>query len=118
MSLIDIIWSADCDGVFIAKRHTTLLPPWADCALNAESVASEICQNFFTDEVWRQWIGNDDTRWTIDLEIHSPASIAGNYEVELERVTKAQARKVKVAGKTMTAQAGNTSANAMENMHD
>lgn len=92
MSLIDVIWSADYEGCFIAKRNTTLLPPWADSVLNGESAVQNICQDFFTSAVWEEWIG-DDPDWTITLEIHTPPSIAGSYEVELERVTKASAKR-------------------------
>lgn len=89
---VDVIWSASCDGVFAAKRHTAILPPWAGISVNAENVAQSVCEDFFTQAIWEEWVGLDDDAWTVDLEIHSPAAIAGNFEVELTRVTKASAR--------------------------
>lgn len=94
MASVEIVWSADSDGIFIAKRHTTLLlGSWADCESNGETAVNDICDDFFTARIWEEWIGMDDDSWTINVEIHSPSSIAGIYEVELERVTKSSARK-------------------------
>lgn len=93
---VDVIWSADCDGVFVAKRHITILPPWAGISVNAESVAQAVCEDFFTASVWEEWIGLGDSSWTVNLEIHSPADIVGDFEIDLARVTKASAR-MKVA---------------------
>jgi hypothetical protein len=95
MQMIDVVWSAHCDDVYVAKRHTTLLPPWCDCTDNAESAVNTICRDFFRPDIWEEWIGLDDSDWTVQVEIHSPPSIAGLYEVELERVTEARSRRLK-----------------------
>lgn len=88
--MVDVVWSADCDGVYVAKRHTTLLPPWAGIEDNAETVAKMICEDFFDARVWDEWIGYDNS-WSVQVELHSPPSIAGLYDVDLDRVTKATA---------------------------
>lgn len=99
MASVEIFWSAHCDGSFIAKDQTTLLPGlWADCEDNAESAVVDICEEFFDRHVWDAWIGLDDDDWSVTVIIHSPASIAGDYFVSLERVTKAHARKAAESG--------------------
>jgi len=95
---ITVRWSAwhqdareDGRAPFVA-HWDCILPSWADCEGNAQSVVNDICADFFTDEVWQQEFGLEDCSAEIEVEIHSPSSIAGRYIVDLERVTKASAR--------------------------
>src|SRR5687767_3144632 len=95
MATTEIKWSADFDGVYIAKQQTTLLSGWwAGQADNATAAVQEICEDFFTSEVWQEWVGMDDNDWMIQVEIYEPEAISGTYEVGLERTVKASARKL------------------------
>lgn len=90
---VDIVWDASQDGVFIVKKMTTIMPSWAGCAGNAEAAVKDICEDYFTKEVWDDMVGLDDDRWNgIDVEVYSPAEIAGVYSVDLKLKITALAR--------------------------
>jgi hypothetical protein len=87
-----ISWEDDEDlSGFIANKEETLLGDWADCSSNGESAANDICANLFDHNLWDDCFGGDATSERVQVEIHSPPSIAGLYEVDLERVVKASA---------------------------
>lgn len=65
-----------------------LLGGWADCEANAEAAVGDVVTNWFDDKEWDRWFP-EQTRGTIVVEICEPTSIAGKYDVDLERVTKA-----------------------------
>jgi hypothetical protein len=97
---IEIIWSAYDDGVYIAKQQTTLLVgDWAASKVNAADAVRKVCEDFFRPDIWHEWIGSDEARWRVIIDVHSPPSIAGSYAVVLERVTRAQVYKIETAGK-------------------
>lgn len=82
---VEIVWDASQDGVFIINKMTTIMPSWAGCAGNAEAAVKDICEDYFTMEVWGDMVGLDDDCWNdIDVEVYSPSEIAGIYNVDLE----------------------------------
>lgn len=90
---VDVVWDASQDGVFIVKKTISIMPSWADCAGNAEAAVKDICEDYFTKEIWDDEVGLDDDRWNdIEVEVHSPDEIAGTYTVDLELKITASAR--------------------------
>lgn len=69
------------------------MPPWAGIAINAEQTANAICEDYFTPDVWRGNGATDDDVWNVKFEIHSPAEVAGKFDVRLARTVKATARR-------------------------
>src|SRR4051812_9150549 len=92
-SPVNVIWSAHSEGIYATRRGCTILPAWAGLAVNAETAAETVAQDFFDASIWQQFVGADDNDFSVTVEIHAPEEIAGIYEVELERVTRAKARK-------------------------
>lgn len=93
--ICDVVWSADDDGVWIAKRHTTLLP-LCDC-MAPKRAAEKICRDYFTASVWSEWTGSDEDRIKITLTIHEPPIVSGEYVIDLQRKTVATAISYKEA---------------------
>jgi hypothetical protein len=96
MSLVtDVVWSAFSYGDPWSRevdKAVTFLPPWAGVASNGAHVAMVVVQDYCMGDWWTQHIGNEVTEAEMLVQIHEPAAVAGFYRVELERVTKAQAR--------------------------
>ena len=78
---VDVIWSFFDNK----EQHKTILETWAANPSSAETVAEIVCHMFFTDS-------NDFN--TVTINIHSPQSAVGQYEVRLKRVTQTRARKL------------------------
>lgn len=96
---VDVRWEVaqedDADFVGGTGKQLTLLPgEWARGWGNAESAAAHVASDYFNTEMWEEWIGLDDSSATVRLRIHSPEEIAGEYLVNLERVTNARARRI------------------------
>ena len=90
--LIDVMWNASEDDVWITQKHLTILPPWAGIASNAEAVAASVMENYFDPIEWFERYG-DDHQTTVDVEIISPEAVAGKFRVKLEQKIKASAAK-------------------------
>lgn len=93
---IDVVWSCypDDGEEPLTFRHTTMLEEWADSSSNACSVASEIAADFFNNAgVFGDNFGDSDSG-NVLIEIHEPSSIAGKYDVDLERSIMARARRI------------------------
>ena len=73
-----------------AQRWDTILPPWAET--DGESAVNAAVEAFFDVETWDEWFGLDESDTRVMVTVESPASIAGTYEVRLERVTQAHAK--------------------------
>jgi hypothetical protein len=74
-----------------AERWDTILWPWAE--LDAETGVRVATEDYFDTEKWDEWFGPDLSNAHVLVTVHSPASIAGIYSVELWRVTKARVLK-------------------------
>lgn len=96
--VVSVFWSATFEDSEnnggIASNVETLMPPWVDSESNGEDAVDYICEHYFDHEIWDQEFGIDDEAVTIRFELHKPPSIAGTYSVDLDRVTKARARKL------------------------
>lgn len=82
----------------IARDKTAIMPSWADCEGNAESVVNDICEDFFTDALWLEFAGDDiGDGLDVVVRVTAPPSIAGDYQVGLDRPIKARAHRMPVA---------------------
>jgi hypothetical protein len=95
MTLIDVEWSLTVGDSPTSHRQTTLLPPWAEVASNAETVAEACASAYFTRAEWVEWFGTEDDEAGVIIDIHKPAAVAGRYSVALGRTVTAHAIKEK-----------------------
>jgi hypothetical protein len=94
--MIDVVYTLRAeDGGALAERHIMLLPPWAGQAGNAIEVAQTVCEEHLDDATWAETFF-DSSRETLDLEIHAPADVAGQFRVEVRMRPKAEAVRVPV----------------------
>lgn len=104
MKPIEVLWSAtDCADIDdekawetpIVTDWSTELQPWAEVATNGERAAEVVLEHYFGTSEWEKQFGADADTWMVHVVIHSPPAIAGRYEVDLERVTKARAKELR-----------------------
>ncbi len=63
--------------------------PWAENKHEAAIAAAT--EDYFDTEKWDECFGLDESYARVIVTVHSPAGMAGNYSVSLQRVTKAWA---------------------------
>lgn len=103
MSTVTIRWSATheedvgFENPFAVDMDTILFGSWADCPDNGDGAVKDCLEDYFDEYVWLEEFGNNDTQGTVLVEVQLPLSIAGRYEVNLERVVKAHATKLETA---------------------
>ena len=76
----------------IATNHETILHGfWAEIEGNGADVAKDVCENYFDEETWADYFGEDQIEGGVLLTITSPAPCVGTYQVSMERVVRARA---------------------------
>lgn len=96
--MIAVVWSlTDEDDVDFSHPEVDRLgcddiADHMNCAGNAEAAAAELVKRWVTEKWWTRTIG-DDSYYTVLVEIHEPAEIAGRYAVDLSRTIEASATK-------------------------
>lgn len=99
--MIEIEWEAtvedDADFVGGTRRQTTFITgAWASLPDHARTAAAEVCRDYFAEtRRWDDWFG-DEREAAIRLRIHGPATIAGEYIIDIQLVPKARAKKLEV----------------------
>lgn len=97
--MITVTWSAtdiesDKMGAIVANWKSEVQGNLAAEARDAEDYAQAVAECYFAqDNHWAENYGDDECT-TIKVEIHTPESIAGVFEVDLERTVKARARRM------------------------
>lgn len=98
--MTSIIWSAWYDGDKpLAVRNEFLGAPWMDCEGNASDAVKELSDTFWLgcDSLWTTLAGDSDS-FDVIVEVHSPLSIAGRYNVRLKKVIKSSIKSVTRSG--------------------
>ncbi len=72
----------------------TDIPRWMMARGSGEQVAQQLCEIYFTLQVWNQEFGQDATHAYIRVMISDPEPMIGNYLVTMNRLIEANARKV------------------------
>ena len=99
---VELRWSAthedDADFVGCLVRDTeTLLNAWAGLGVNAEAAVEKAVAMYFGSSDWDEAFGIEADSVTVLVEVHSPPEVAGKYRVDLERVTKGNAKRLEAA---------------------
>lgn len=98
-TLVLVTWMAaqEDDADFLGgtgEQQTVLTGAWADQERNGPTVASTICEEYFDDSTWDEWFGMDASDVQVRFQVLSPSSVAGNYAVNLRRLTAATAKRL------------------------
>lgn len=83
----ELTWAFQCD-------QTLAFGPWAEVPHNAEAVVSDLCTRTLTDHAWADNFGLDCLSDVVWVTVTAPAWVVGTYEVVMERVLCAEARKL------------------------
>lgn len=95
--MISIFWNArheDSEKLFFTRDTEYLAGDWAECDANAESAVNDLVENWFSREDWSELIGGCDDTANIVVTVSAPPVLTGIYEVTVELVVKARARRV------------------------
>lgn len=95
--MISVKWvvSSNLEPIGDAEAIETLLPEWATVSSNAAAAAAYICADYFNTQTWEACFGPGYDSRHVYLTIFDPATIAGKFELDLERVTRAKAPRLR-----------------------
>ena len=93
VSVYFTIFAAEDPYYQITDNEVETLP--AFWTLEGPACAAEVAEQYFIQgSRWDEWFGDDDAVLVM-IQIHEPKDAAGVYEVHIEKVLKASARKTK-----------------------